>query len=123
MIKESMKYENQANSHKVQGYPRSWKDKILTRIGKNIILKGPFNATDTEYHLSGENRVKLLSVGTIPARSLYDTFLQKRSRIKSILVKTRHKQFKIAFLAVNLQDIETEAVSKWQDISSNTIIF
>jgi len=119
MIKESMKYENQANSHKVQGYPRSWKDK--TRIGKNIILKGPVNTR--EYHLSGENRVKLLSVGTIPAKSLYDTFLQKRSRIKSILVKTRHKQFKIAFLAVYLQDIETETVSKWQDISSNTIIF
>jgi hypothetical protein len=50
-----------------------------------------------EYHLSGENREKLLSVGTIPARLLYDTFLQKKKTLKNkdtIKLKTRNKKFK-----------------------------
>jgi hypothetical protein len=38
----------------------------------------------SECHLSGENREKLLFVGTMPARLLYDTFLQKSPRMKTL---------------------------------------
>lgn len=58
-------------------------------------------------YLSGENREKLLSVGTTPAKLLYDTFLSTNEKDN---VRNRLLSNLISFLHMNLQDIEAEAV-------------
>jgi len=116
--------KNQANIHKVQDCLRSWKNKPKRKLKYcfRIWANGPHSdGNGGAQYLSGENREKLLSVGTTPAKLLNDTFLftyendtVRKNRLLCILV---------SFVIMNLQDIEAEAVHQWRDISSDIVVF
>ena len=88
--------KNQANIHKVQDCLRNWKNKPKRKLKYcfRIWANGPHSdGNGGAQYLSGENREKLLSIGTTPAKLLNDTFLftyendtVRKNRLLCILV-------------------------------------
>jgi hypothetical protein len=113
--------KNQANIHRMPDYLRSWRNENIVKLLLAACTQEYYrNENKVLHYLSGENREKLLSVGTTPARLLYDTFLSTNVRT---MFKNKKKLAPFNIFWLDLQGIKAEAVHRWRNISRYTVIF